>query len=326
MRCDGFSPAPFPPRKPHAERLPHRRRLDHGQPHPGLGARPAARRPDGGRADAGRLPGGLPPAQPVPPAVRRGRVQLRLRAAVLRPARQRGPGGGTRLRPRSARRAAVLAALPDAGGRAVHAAAGPGDRPRLRRQLPARGVAGAHHLSLRAADLRRRPGVGRAERPGTLRRCRCRLCPVQRGRHRRHPVADAARAQRGICRRLGHHRVRRGAAGRADAGRRTGRHAARPAAPPPHAAHAPADAAHAARPGRQRHHPAQPRRRHRDRHPAARRQRVADVLRRPGEPASPRRARRRRRHHPAAGAGPPRAGRRRRAKPGAPRTPRSSTR
>ncbi len=114
-------------------RRPDRRRLDHGQPHPGLRARHADRGDAGRRPDRRRLLRRAEAAQPVPPPVRRGRVQRRLRPRLLRHARRRGPPGGAPVRRRDVRRHGVLARRADHRRRGVHAADDGGAGAGLRR-------------------------------------------------------------------------------------------------------------------------------------------------------------------------------------------------
>ena len=91
------APLPLDPHET-LPRLRHRRRPDPGQPR----VRLPARHPDRGDAGLGRGGGRvlrrLPLPQPVPAAVRRGRVQLGFRAAVRQAARGRGQGGRAQVR------------------------------------------------------------------------------------------------------------------------------------------------------------------------------------------------------------------------------------
>ena len=114
-------------------RRPDRRRLDHGEPHPGLRARHADRGDARRRPDRRCVLRRAEAAQPVPPPVRRGRVQRRLRPRLLRHARRRGPPGGAPVRRRDVRRHGVLARRADHRRRGVHAADDGGAGAGLRR-------------------------------------------------------------------------------------------------------------------------------------------------------------------------------------------------
>ncbi len=181
-------------------RRPHRRRLDHGEPHPRLRPRHADRGDPRCRSDRRCVLRRAEAAQPVPPPVRRGRVQCRLRPRLRRHARSRGPSRSATVRRGDVRRHGVLARCADHRGRGVHAADDGGAGARLCRdpgEVRARRGTVAHHLPLSAADLPRRAGVGRAERARPLHRGLCLLCAVQRRLDRLHAVADALRADRG---------------------------------------------------------------------------------------------------------------------------------
>ena len=121
---------------------PDRRRLDHGKPHPGLRARHADRGDAWRRPDRRCILRRAEAAQPVPPPVRRGRIQRCVRARLLRHARRRGSSGGTPVRRGDVRRHGVLARRADHRGRAVHAADDGGAGTWLRRdpgEIRARG-------------------------------------------------------------------------------------------------------------------------------------------------------------------------------------------
>ena len=229
----------------------------------------------------------LPLPQPVPPAVRRGRLQLGVRAAVRQEARGRGQGGRARLRARGDGRPGVRDPGADGDRRDRHAV--PDVRPgsRLQRdpgEVRPRRAADPHHHALPAVHVAGGAAVGRAELGRQVRRELRRL-------HRPQPHDDGGHARRpchGTEERSArrHHpglgRVRRGPAAAVAARRR--RPPQRPLAQAQVAAHerghAPPDPARHPRRHRRRRHADQHRHRHHRRLAAARR-RLASLLCRP---------------------------------------------
>ena len=291
-----------------AARHHHRGRLDHGQPRPGLLAGHHDRRPGRRRAGGGRVLRGAAGAQPVPPPVRRGRVQRRLRAGVLRHPDRGGAGAGQVFRAGGHRRDGLLAAGADRAGRDFHAAddasagAGLHGDPRQGR---ADGGAGPHHLPLRSADLPDGAVVRRAERAGPVRGRGRGAAAVQRCFHRLHAAADPVRAHGGAFAGLGGDDLGGAATGVAGLGRAAGGHDPAHPAPSVDAPDARAAAAHGAGAAGCRGNAVQPGDRRDHRQPAAAGFGQLAVLCGPGEPVTAGRDRHRGRHGAAAAAVPP---------------------
>ena len=163
----------------------------------------------------GRLLRRLPLSQSVPPPVRRGRLQLRVRAAVRQAAGGRGPRSGAQVRRGGAGGPRVRAPAADRRRRDRHAVPDARAGAGLQRQpgeVRPRGAAHPHHHALPAVHVGGGAAVGRAQLGRQVRRELGRLHrpqPHHDGGHAASPSALGLQQRADGRRRPGVGRVRR---------------------------------------------------------------------------------------------------------------------